>query len=92
MLLPTSTLKEALYSSASRLLLVAVCCVWGRLLLVKFMVEGVFLMKFISLEVGVRIVWTPAGMEASSLRVRASLSTSWIIFWWKDDRWLIWFP
>jgi hypothetical protein len=56
------------------------------------MVEGVFLMKFISLEVGVRIVCTPTGMEASSLRVRASLSTSWIIFWWKDDRWLIRFP
>ncbi len=81
MLLPTNTLNEARYSSCSLdplLFKFAVYYVWGRLLFVKLMVEGVFFMKFISLEVGVKIVCTPAtpGIEASSLSVRASLSTS----------------
>lgn len=95
-LLPTSTLNDSRYSNINLeplLLLFAVYYVWGLLLLVKLIVEGVFLIKFISLAVGVNIVCTPAPVvDASSLRVRASLSTSCITFWWKEERWLVLLP
>lgn len=91
MLFPIKTLNEARCSSANLepllLLLIAVYYVWGLLLLVKLMVDGGLLMKFISLEVGVRIVCTPPfvwGIDASNLSVRASLATSWITLCWKE--------